>query len=96
MAAEFLQRVDLVVCSDEDCEALHPFDPPMLTNRQYHLCAGVPEGGRGQCRVHISKAVKLLLFCVYFVNSCRVTLEALWCSTANKSALSRFHRSLVD
>lgn len=51
MAAEQLQRVDLIVYSDEDCEALHPVDPIMLTNRQYHLCAGAPEGGKGQCRV---------------------------------------------
>lgn len=51
MAAEHLQKVDLIIYSDEDCEALHPFDPPMLTNRQYHLCAGAPAGGKGQCRV---------------------------------------------
>lgn len=51
VAAEHLQRVDLVVYSDEECEALHPFDPPMLTNSKYHLCAGAPEGGKGQCRV---------------------------------------------
>lgn len=51
VAAEHLQRVEIIVYSDEDCEALHPFDPPAITSRQYHLCAGAPEGGRGQCRV---------------------------------------------
>ena len=43
-----LQEVDLFVVADPDCEALHIGDPhPHPSN----LCAGVPEGGKGQCSV---------------------------------------------
>ncbi|XP_065161059.1 trypsin-1-like [Atheta coriaria] len=42
---QHLQRVDLVIYSDDDCEEAHPF----RTFREYHICSGVPEGGKGQC-----------------------------------------------
>ncbi|XP_017776593.1 PREDICTED: trypsin-3-like [Nicrophorus vespilloides] len=42
---ESLMRVDIICYSDDDCEAAHHGN----TNRQYHICAGVPEGGKGQC-----------------------------------------------
>lgn len=42
-----LQEVDIFVVADPDCEAvlngLHPSN----------ICAGVPEGGKGQCSVNI-------------------------------------------
>lgn len=44
---QHLQRVDLVIYSDDDCEEAHPF----RTFREYHICSGVPEGGKGQCNV---------------------------------------------
>ncbi|XP_044269857.1 trypsin-3-like [Tribolium madens] len=42
-----LQKVDIFVYSDDDCERIHKETGP--TNRKYHVCAGVPEGGKGQC-----------------------------------------------
>jgi len=39
-----LQRVDLLVYSDEDCKAAHG-----TVSATYHVCSGVPEGGKGQC-----------------------------------------------
>lgn len=46
---ENLQRVDILIYTDDDCESLHAQTGP--TSRSYHVCAGVPEGGRGQCNV---------------------------------------------
>ncbi|EFA01277.2 serine protease P40 [Tribolium castaneum] len=42
-----LQKVNIFVYSDDDCERIHKETGP--TNRKYHVCAGVPEGGKGQC-----------------------------------------------
>ncbi|KAF2882711.1 hypothetical protein ILUMI_23444 [Ignelater luminosus] len=42
---EHLQRVDLIVYTDEDCLKAHGSD----VDSRYHLCGGVPEGGKGQC-----------------------------------------------
>ncbi|RZC41968.1 chymotrypsin-1, partial [Asbolus verrucosus] len=42
-----LQKVNIMVYTDEDCEMIHAETGP--TNRNYHICAGVPEGGKGQC-----------------------------------------------
>ncbi|KAJ8924760.1 hypothetical protein NQ315_000913 [Exocentrus adspersus] len=44
---DILQRVDIIVYPDEECERIHSSTGP--TSRQFHVCAGVPEGGRGQC-----------------------------------------------
>lgn len=41
-----LQKVDIKVYSDEDCERSYE-----STNRKYHICAGVLEGGKGACDV---------------------------------------------
>lgn len=46
---DILQKVDIIVYSDAECERLHSLSGP--TNRIAHVCAGVPEGGRGQCNV---------------------------------------------
>lgn len=46
-----LQRVDIKVYSDEDCERIYATKGP--TDRKYHICAGVPEGGKGQCSVSV-------------------------------------------
>lgn len=46
-----LQRVDIKVFTDEDCESLHAWTGP--TSRLYHVCAGVEGGGKGQCNVWI-------------------------------------------
>ncbi|KAF2882708.1 hypothetical protein ILUMI_23441 [Ignelater luminosus] len=40
-----LQRVDIFVYNDEDCRKAHG----SRVNPNYHVCAGVPEGGKGQC-----------------------------------------------
>ncbi|RZC32086.1 Trypsin domain containing protein, partial [Asbolus verrucosus] len=37
-----LQKVNINVYTDEDCETIHAETGP--TNRYYHICAGVPEG----------------------------------------------------
>ncbi|RZC42732.1 Trypsin and/or DUF1986 domain containing protein [Asbolus verrucosus] len=42
-----LQKFNINVYTDEDCETIHAESGP--TNRNYHICAGVPEGGKGQC-----------------------------------------------
>lgn len=42
-----LQRVGILVYSDEDCSRAHGSS----VNSAYHVCAGVPEGGKGQCSV---------------------------------------------
>lgn len=39
-----LQKVDLQVVSSKDCAAIHE-----KTIHYTNICAGVPEGGRGQC-----------------------------------------------
>lgn len=41
-----LQKVDLRVFSDEECQSIH-YAPVHSTN----ICAGVDEGGQGQCSV---------------------------------------------
>ncbi|XP_069701693.1 chymotrypsin-2-like [Periplaneta americana] len=41
---QHLQQVDIIVYSDEECQAIHN-DAPHDSN----ICAGVPEGGKGQC-----------------------------------------------
>jgi len=43
---QFLQEVDLFVVDDVDCE-MYLHGEPHPTN----ICAGVPEGGKGQCSV---------------------------------------------
>lgn len=40
-----LQEVDLLIVSNQECAQIHERFPILDTN----LCAGVPEGGRGQC-----------------------------------------------
>lgn len=40
-----------MVYSDSECERLHALSGP--TDRIAHVCAGVPEGGKGQCNVSI-------------------------------------------
>lgn len=42
-----LQKVNIVVYSDEDCKAAHG----SYVDEAYHVCAGIPEGGKGQCSV---------------------------------------------
>jgi trypsin len=48
-----LQKVYIEVYSDDDCERIHAVTGP--TDRKYHVCAGVPEGGKGQCSVRFKK-----------------------------------------
>jgi hypothetical protein len=43
---ENLQQVNISVYEDEECQSIH-FQPVHDTN----VCAGVPDGGRGQCSV---------------------------------------------
>jgi hypothetical protein len=43
---ENLQQVNISVYDDEECQSVH-FHPVHDTN----VCAGVPDGGRGQCSV---------------------------------------------
>ncbi|KAI4471757.1 polyserase-related [Holotrichia oblita] len=40
-----LQKVDILLYSDDACETAHN----SMASRLYHVCAGVPEGGKGQC-----------------------------------------------
>ncbi|KAJ3660402.1 hypothetical protein Zmor_004852 [Zophobas morio] len=42
-----LQKVNILVFPDADCERIHALTGP--THRSRHVCAGVPEGGKGQC-----------------------------------------------
>ncbi|KAF2882713.1 hypothetical protein ILUMI_23446 [Ignelater luminosus] len=42
---EHLQRVDLIIYTDEECSKAHG----SRVDSRYHLCGGVPEGGKGQC-----------------------------------------------
>ncbi|XP_068907413.1 chymotrypsin-2-like [Tenebrio molitor] len=42
-----LQIVNITVFSDDECERIHAQTGP--TSRKYHVCAGVPQGGKGQC-----------------------------------------------
>lgn len=49
---ENLQRVDINVFTDYDCETLHALTGP--TSRLYHVCAGIVGGGKGQCNVRVS------------------------------------------
>ncbi|KAF2882712.1 hypothetical protein ILUMI_23445 [Ignelater luminosus] len=42
---EHLQRVDLIIYTDENCSKAHG----SKVDSKYHLCGGVPEGGKGQC-----------------------------------------------
>ncbi|XP_063911246.1 trypsin-6-like [Zophobas morio] len=44
---EDLQKVYIYVYPDDDCERIHAQTGP--TNRTCHICAGVPQGGKGQC-----------------------------------------------
>ncbi|XP_018563286.1 chymotrypsin-1-like [Anoplophora glabripennis] len=44
---ETLQEVNITVYSDSQCEILHAETGP--TSRITHVCAGIPEGGKGQC-----------------------------------------------
>lgn len=44
-----LQKVNIQVYSDEDCESLHALTGP--TDSYCNLCAGVDGGGKGQCSV---------------------------------------------
>lgn len=46
---QFLQEVDLFVVADPECEQFHHGDP-----HPTNICAGVPEGGKGQCSVRFS------------------------------------------
>ncbi|XP_067002693.2 trypsin II-P29 [Anabrus simplex] len=41
---QYLQTVDIVVYSDEDCGKAHGGKP-----HSSNICAGIPEGGKGQC-----------------------------------------------
>lgn len=43
-----LQRVDIICYTDDNCEAAHS-NPSNPADRRYHVCAGIPEGGKGQC-----------------------------------------------
>jgi trypsin len=45
---QYQQEVDIFVVSDPDCEAVHSGEP-----HPSNICAGVPEGGKGQCSVII-------------------------------------------
>ncbi|XP_017776596.1 PREDICTED: chymotrypsin-1-like [Nicrophorus vespilloides] len=40
-----LQRVDIICYTDANCESAHHGS----TDREVHVCAGIPEGGKGQC-----------------------------------------------
>ena len=44
MVQKYLQKVDLEVFDDEECSIRHGLQMHSTT-----LCAGVPEGGKGQC-----------------------------------------------
>jgi hypothetical protein len=46
---ERLQQVNITVYSDADCQSIH-----YNTVHDTNICAGVPEGGKGQCSVSTS------------------------------------------
>ena len=43
-----LQKVEIDVYPFKDCQAAHGQD----VDSKCHVCAGVPEGGKGQCNVN--------------------------------------------
>jgi trypsin len=43
------QEVDIFVVADPECKEAHYQDP-----HPSNICAGVPEGGKGECSVRIS------------------------------------------
>lgn len=69
---EDLQRVDIIVYPDAECESIHSQTGP--TSRIYHVCAGVPEGGKGQCNVSIGFKGEIRISIVSF----RVILVVPW------------------
>lgn len=44
-----LKRADIILYTDEYCKAFHGRE----VDFRYHVCAGVPEGGKGECNVSI-------------------------------------------
>lgn len=42
-----LQRVDILIYTDADCSKAHG----SRVDSRYHVCSGIPEGGKGQCNV---------------------------------------------
>jgi hypothetical protein len=48
------QEVDIFVVADPDCEEVHNGEP-----HPSNICAGVPEGGKGQCSV---TTIKIMTF----------------------------------
>lgn len=45
----YLQRVDVILYTDKNCKADHGSQVDL----RYHVCTGVPEGGKGVCTVSI-------------------------------------------
>jgi trypsin len=65
---QMLQEVDIFVVSDPDCEPVHNGNP-----HPSNICAGVPEGGQGHCKVIISNFKHLSLEkLLIFVNGVKV------------------------
>ena len=56
---EDLQKVYIYVYPDDDCERIHAQTGP--TNRTCHICAGVPQGGKGQCSVSYLQVCGMML-----------------------------------
>jgi hypothetical protein len=54
---EKLQQVNISVYNDAECQSIH-FNPVHETN----ICAGYPDGGRGQCSVSIGYVKMSLCF----------------------------------
>lgn len=59
-----LQKVNLQVFSDEECENIHATTGP--SSRLYHLCAGVVGGGKGQCNVIYFYFLQITVFLYLF------------------------------
>ena len=68
-----LQKVNILVFPDADCERIHALTGPTHWSR--HVCAGVPEGGKGQCNVSGFKWT--ILKGLLYELCCRVILVVL-------------------
>ena len=58
-----LQKVTIGVYSDADCQRVHYY-----TVHNSNICAGVPEGGKGQCSVSSLRAKMTYFFKLIRVN----------------------------
>ncbi len=53
-SSDVLQKVSIKVFDNSECHAAY-FPKFKIAIRQWHLCAGTREGGKGTCHVRIDK-----------------------------------------